>query len=150
LAVLFMYYVMMPVLLLFLVNFGVNIGMGEVKSAEPPPGTVFPVFPVLETDPVSPKLGEAWVNRGVMELRIFMAPPGVTQPASGSAGAAPVGQVYAAPLARSAGIVVQPRVVEFVNLFLTMALGFVVSFQTPVVVLLLGWIGVIKPDTLSK
>lgn len=136
-AALFMYFVMLPVLLLFLVNYGNHVG-DAVITATPPPGTIFGRLPILEGDPPGSALGDVWINQALMEVRIMMTDV-EGKPA-----------VFAVPLARSSGISIQPRIVEFVGLFLTMALGFVIAFQTPVVVLLLGWVGILRPEMMTS
>jgi sec-independent protein translocase protein TatC len=59
-------------------------------------------------------------------------------------------QVFGVRLTSSALIDQVPRVQETVDLLLMMGLAFAAAFQTPVVVLLLGWAGIIKPPMLRK
>lgn len=167
-AVLFMYYVMMPVLLFFLINYPGGVTM-DVRSSPAPSGIVLPVIPVLKADPDQPTAGQFWVNQEVMQLRLALPVPSTSaSPATAAAGAPasaegastvppptalaaePKVEIYAISLAKSAGIVVQPQVANFVGLFLTMALGFVAAFQVPVIVLLLGWVGILKVATMSR
>jgi sec-independent protein translocase protein TatC len=73
----------------------------------------------------------------------------------GEAGVAAAGgtgkvAIWAAPMGRPTGVDLKPRVSDFVSLFLTMALGFVGAFQVPVVVLLLGWIGVVDVSAMRR
>jgi sec-independent protein translocase protein TatC len=136
-SALFLYYVMWPIALHFLIGFGVSVAPLEAPVALPPEGTIFPFVPILASDPPAPMLGHAWINSTLNELRICVA-----------AGPPPV--VKSTPLTTASGIVQQYRVSEYVGLILSMALAFAGGFQTPVVVLLLGWVGLIDTVWLRK
>ncbi|MBL8759138.1 MAG: twin-arginine translocase subunit TatC, partial [Phycisphaerae bacterium] len=127
-AVAFMYFVMLPVLLAFLVAYSAGVGSGASATAAVPEGVVLPMVPALDADPAAPQPGQMWFNRTLHELRLATA---------GEDGTGVV--VWMTAMAKPTGVVLQPRVNEWVSLFLTMALGFVGAFQMPVVVLLLGW-----------
>lgn len=138
-GILFLYFMILPVSLGFLVHFGSDIGRPTPAVAPAPEGTVFPSLPVLDKDPEKPAPGTEWINRTLMEKRI----------------AVPVGDgstvdVYSMPLVRTAGIQQQYRVSEYVDLVLSLALGFAAGFQMPVVILVLGWIGIIDQAFLAK
>lgn len=163
-AVAFMYFVMLPVLLAFLVVFSAGVGSDAAATGAAPAGMVFPSVPVLANDPVDPKPGTLWFNSTLHELRLATAvgntgAPGQTAPpdsgaesapaSAGETGPAPIA-IWAAPMGRPTGVALQPRVSDFVSLFLTMALGFVGAFQVPVVVLLLGWIGVVDVAAMRR
>lgn len=135
---LFLYYVLLPVMLLFFIGFGSTIGRAEPRVAEPPPGIVFPALPVLEADPPAPEIGAEWVNLALMQRRVCV----------GYEGASPV--IVGSELTRGAGVQQQYRVSEYVGMVMTLALAFALAFQTPVVVLLLGWAGLIERHTVGK
>ncbi len=138
-GVMFLYFMILPVSLGFLVHFGSDIGRQTPLTAPAPEGTVFPSLPVLDKDPETPAAGTEWINRTLMEKRIAV-PTG-----DGS-----TVDVYSMPLVRTAGIQQQYRVSEYVDLVLSLALGFAAGFQMPVVILVLGWIGIIDQAFLSR
>jgi sec-independent protein translocase protein TatC len=176
----FMYYVMLPMVLFFFVEFNAKLMSRKNVIVDVPAGAVLPLAPVLDGDPASPAPGQMWINRRLNQLRI--AVPLVDGPApkvtTGDAGkttkssepaAAPVPvpvstgadsapSVVAAPvrvmgmkMAEGTSIVQQDfRISEYVSMVLTFAVAFAIAFQTPVVVLLLGWIGILKPWMLNK
>jgi sec-independent protein translocase protein TatC len=140
----FLYYVMLPAMLHFLIVFGAGLGRPEVKTMERPAGVTFPVIPVLPTDPAETKPGEVWINRELEELRVDVTPA----PEAGKT--APEREVLGTPMTKATGISQQYRVSEYIDLVFTMCLAFVAGFQTPVVVLLLGWVGIVDRKTLAR
>jgi len=134
LGIVFMYFVMLPVVLAFFVDFGASIGAEKVPTGPLPPGMVLSQTPALEFDPIGAAEGQFWINPDRNELR-FMGPNG---------------KVYALPGYQDAGIVPQYRVSAYIGTVLALALGFAVGFQMPVVVLLLGWVGIVELATLRK
>jgi hypothetical protein len=129
---------MLPVILLFLIDFGSSVAKIDIPRAPTPEGLVLPRAPVLEADPTDPQPGEWWVNSTIKELRFCIA-------------AGPDGPVILSDaLTRASGVIQQYRVREYIDLVLSMALAFAAGFQTPVVVLLLGWVGLIDHRWLGK
>ncbi len=171
----FLYYVLLPVTLIFFVRFGMSVAERDPGHAEPPAGLVLPSVPVLDADPPSPKPGQMWVNRDLKQLRIAIAlsgpaaspaptaqenAPDVTDAPVKTDGsmAAEIAEgttdspvvVLGTPLVKDALIRQQYRVSEVVSLVLSFALGIAAAFQVPVVVLLLGWMHVVTPAMLGK
>lgn len=136
----FYYTLVLPVVLSFFIGFGTHLTQPATITAPLPEGVVLGKVPVLAGDPESPAVGDAWVNEPSHQLRIALAPR--------SPGGPPV--VVGVELTQRAGIQQQYRVSEYVRSILTLALGFAVAFQTPVVVLLLGWAGIVTRAWLSK
>lgn len=139
-GVAFMYYVMLPVVLIFFINFGSvgPAGYDAAAVAPVPEGIVLPVIPVLEADPPDPQPGTVWINGPLKELRAFM----------GERDGAPL--ILSSPLVGTGPVMQQYRVSEYVGMILSFALAFAVAFQMPVVVLLLGWAGIIQPTVLVQ
>lgn len=133
-GVLFLYFVIMPVMLAFFIKFGSDVALVPPTTALLPEGTVLPTIPVLAADPPSPTPGTMWFSTELQQLRIAL----------------PNGVIMGADLTKGAGVVQQYRVNEYVSLFLTLALTFAGAFQTPVVVLLLGWVGILDLAVLTK
>lgn len=138
LGALFLYRVVMPLLLVFLIGFGTSIGAATPRREPLPANVTLLQLPILDADPIDPLPGQAWVNTRLSELRVATARPGED----------PV--IYSVDLAASAGISQHYRLSEYIGLFATLCLAFVVAFQTPVVVLLLGWSGFVKREVFIK
>ncbi len=141
LGVLLMYFVMLPLALSFLVNFASTLGPQKIVSAPVPAGVVLPSLPVLAADPAEPKAGEMWVNRELNAIRVCLQGPGED-------GTAPL--IMGTDLSSSGTLAVHLKLSEYIELFLTLALVFALTFQLPVVLLLLGWVGVVNVGMLRK
>ena len=131
-GVVFLYFVILPVILSFFIHFGANVGDSGLALAQPPAETVFGEVPVLNADPIAPEPGQVWINDPLKQIRIAL-------PAKSGEGV----RVLGSALTEAAGIVPQYRISEYVKSFLSMALAFGAGFQLPVVVLLLGWAGIV-------
>ncbi|MFN0012039.1 MAG: twin-arginine translocase subunit TatC [Phycisphaerales bacterium] len=143
-----MYFLVLPIILEFLIGFGAGLGTAPVITAPLPAGITLPAVPVLAADPPDPQPGQAWINRELNELRVCVA---AATDGPGGATRAPVpADIRGTPLSKHTLIVNQLKVSEFLDLFLQLTLAFVVTFQLPVVVLLLGWAGLVTPAMLSK
>ncbi|MEO0513540.1 MAG: twin-arginine translocase subunit TatC [Planctomycetota bacterium] len=136
-AGLFLYYIMLPVVLLFFIGFGSSIGVGSVDIAPPPTDTTFSTAPLLTADPPDPTPGEFWINTDRMEFRLAIDDRGSTS-------------VRAIPLTSGTGVAQQYRVMEYVKLVFSLGLAFGVGFQMPVVILLLGWVGLVERSFLTR
>lgn len=129
---------MLPLVLAFFIGFGSEIGRQVPSVAAPTEGVVFPALPVLAADPPSPGLGEAWINTDLMQMRVCVEVAGDTR------------RIVGSPLTAAPGIIQQYRVTEYIRLLLSLSIAFIAGFQTPIVVLLLGWAGIIEADGLAK
>lgn len=138
-GVAFLYKVILPVALAFLIHFSADLGREAPTIApEIPANTVFTTIPVLAGDPPTPAIGQEWFNTILRQKRLCV----------GMEGTVPV--IVGVPYTSGAGIVPQYKVSEYVDLVLTLALAFAAGFQMPVVVLLLGWLGLIDRKWLAK
>lgn len=150
----FMYYVMLPMVLFFFVEFNARLMSRTTPKMPTPEGVVLPAAPVLDGDPASPLPGQMWINRTLNQLRIAVpavaAAPTTDDSQPQNATPAPI-RIMGMKMAEGTSIVQQDfRISEYISMVLTFAVAFAVAFQTPVVVLLLGWIGIIKPAMLNK
>lgn len=127
----FLYYLLLPLSLQFLILFGSGLAPTTTPTAPLPPGVVLPQAPSLSADPVTAEPGQFWFNPERHELRLAVP--------DGQGGVA----VFSAPMS-SGGIVEQQyRLAEYFDLFLNLGLGFALAFQLPVVLMLLGWTGLV-------
>jgi sec-independent protein translocase protein TatC len=139
-SIAFLYAVILPVMLIWLVGFGVQVGGRANEVAPLPEGITLAHVPVLAADPPPEVLkpGDEWINSTLMERRVCVAV------AEGRA------DVLASMLRRDSLIVQQFSVEKYVSLFFTLALAFALVFQAPVAVLLLGWVGIVDHEFLGK
>lgn len=137
-SVIFMYLAILPVVLAFFIGFSARIDAPHPEVGAMPPGVVLPVFPVLSLDPPSPEPGSVWVNTDLWQLRIAVPD---------EKGAMKIKSVE---IVDGQGIVQQYRISEYIKTLLNLALGFGLAFQTPVVVVMLGWVGIIDPKVMGK
>ena len=135
----FLFRVIMPLILAFVVTFGSDIGSRPHPIATIPEGAKLGTVLVLRGDPPNPKLGEEWIDLTTNERRtcIAVAPDGKTE-------------IMSSPLFKSTGVAQQYRVSQYLDLLTTLTIAFAAGFQTPVVVLVLGWAGLVTPAFLRK
>ncbi len=134
----FFYFFVFPLVLSFMIDWGVMSGMGAAPRAPLPAGVQLPVFPILEHDPESPPLGAIWINRDDLRLNVAV-------PSADGKGVS----IFGTDLGPTATVAPGYRVREYVGTLIMMALSFAAAFQTPVVVLMLGWVGIIDRRFLS-
>lgn len=137
-SVFFLFRVALPLCLAFLVTFGTGLGKHETTKADLPPGIVLPSVPVLDHDPPAPTVGQYWYSRESNEIRVC------TNVVDGSP------DIRSVQTLKSVGVRPEYRVSEYVSLLLSLSLAFAAGFQTPVIVLLLGWVGLVTPAFLRK
>ena len=135
-----MYFGMLPVGLAFLIGFGEDIGGKPVPTAALPAGFTLPSIPMLEADPDKPQPGQYWINRPLEEARMCIAVD--------EKGAPDIRRI--GHLSRATAIETHLKLDTYVDLFLMLLLVFVIAFQLPVVILLLGWSGIVDVKQLSK
>ena len=139
LGVVFMYTVMLPVVLSFFIGFGSSLGATQATTVDVPPGIVLPSVPVFAGDPVSPQVGQSWINSELKQWRVCTALAADGTP-----------EILTSTLqSAKAGLQQSYRLKEYVGMVLMLSLGFAVGFQMPVVILLLGWAGVVEPKDLT-
>jgi sec-independent protein translocase protein TatC len=137
-SVVFMYLAILPVVLAFFIGFSAKIDAPSPAIAPVPEGIVLPQFPVLNRDPSPPEPGSAWINNELKQLRIAV-------PDSNG-----VISIKSVEIVDGQGIVQQYRISEYIKTLLNLALAFGIAFQTPVVVIMLGWVGILEPRAMGK
>ena len=152
LGVAFTYWVLLPVSLLFFLNFATLYP--EIKPQEPgvlmrqllraygataqtAPSTEGQEVPVLvpqvDQDPAEPVDGMLWIHRGEGSLKAVIG-----------------GQVRVLALASKRLITPLPRLGQYVRFAAFMMLGVVIAFQIPVVMLIMGWTGLFDPNQIAR
>ncbi len=162
LGVLFLYYVLLPISLAFLIFF--TTGFPAPDASGPPEGGIIgwvlgaygdphtptpgelaldpgddpqaaaTTFPILESDPANPANGQAWIKQPEGQLRVHINGRTLTYIPL-------VGQSMLAPMI---------EIGQYISFVTMLALAVVVSFQLPVIMMVLGWTRLIEPGWLSK
>lgn len=138
LGVLFMYFVALPAMLAFFIHFTTNLEQPDVGPAELPAGISIPSMPMLHGDPPSPAPGQMWFNETLGQLRMCIAVIDGKPVLRGVA------------LEKATTVVQMPKLAEYLNQFVTFGILFAVAFQTPVVILLMGWIRLVTLEGLRR
>jgi sec-independent protein translocase protein TatC len=136
----FLYKVLLPISLYFLILFGSNIAKSPVETGELPEQVTVAMLndnamPVLDKDPPLEQLrpGAQWLNPGRNEIRIYL-------------GADKVRVIRL----RSDGLIAQEyRIGEYISLLFGLAIVFAIAFQLPVVMLLLSWVDLLRPGAVT-
>ena len=153
-GVLFMYYVMLPVCLWFLISFSASfplVGSGDTSvmfsvinpqsaplvDRAPSNNTTIPdntlsVIPLLTENPPTPTEGQLWLKIPEQQLQVYLD-----------------GQTRTLPLHTTTLINPLIELGQYINFVTVMAVGIVVAFQLPVIMLILGWWRIIDPRMLS-
>lgn len=136
----FAYFVVLPIMLDFLIPMNADMLDSTVQVEKLPVGvTMTPTVTVLQFDPPDPKVGMEWINKTLLERRVVIdiKPDGTPD-------------IVGQPLSHSGSIAQQFRLKETLDLIITTCLATIGGFQTPVVVLLLGWAGILNPKVLKQ
>lgn len=135
-----MYLVMLPIMLHVLMSLTTGIGMTPelipmISDGSPDTRPI----PVLDAAPNAAQLGQMWIDSGTSTLNLTV---GTDRPE--------MLQILSVPLQGNAVVSQVFQLTSFINFVLLLMLGITVAFQMPLVILLLGWIGVVTPDWLSR
>jgi sec-independent protein translocase protein TatC len=144
----FMYYIMLPFALFFFVHFNDTLlHRPPTPIVEAAPETVIPAFPQFAGDPKEVHAGQIWINTERRAVRVAIWDPKAKTQADREKNPP---RILSLPLQSDSFVVQQYKVGEYVSLVLTFGLAFAVAFQTPIVVLLLGWTGLMSRKTLAS
>lgn len=158
LAVSFTYYILLPVSLLFFLQFASHYPKVELQSPNPvmqllldaygdqpgEPGVsgpdvlaaenvALPIFPVLDQDPADPVEGNLWINQKEGKLKAV-----VNQ------------QIRIVGLQSDRLISPLPQLGDYVRFAAMMMFGVTLAFQLPVIMLVLGWTQLFDPSTIAS
>ena len=135
-GLLLLYFAFLPMMLDVLVSFGsqqperIAITGGDV-----PAGVT--ALPTLAQPPSSPVPGQVWLTPDHRLAVAVQVDPGAVE-------------VLSVPLVASSRLAQQFRLSEYLDFTLDFAMATALAFQTPLVVLLLGWLGVVTPQALGQ
>lgn len=140
LACLFLYKLMLPISLYFLISFGAHMAQSTPPTAPLPEGVTAQqlqgALPILHADP--PKdiraPGMLWLNDELRQLRFVM----------------PDGTIMNMPLRSDALVSQQFRIESYINLVFWLGTAFIIAFQLPLVMLLAAWTGILRAEDLAK
>ena len=152
-GVLFMYYIMLPVSLWFLISFSASFPLTDqsnqsfmfsvinpptVSLTQPSGNTAAlktrpTVIPLLNENPPAPIEGQLWLKMPEQQLRFYID-----------------GQIRTLPLHTATLINPMIEIGQYINFVSVMAVGIVVAFQLPVIMLILGWWSIVDPHLLSR
>jgi len=136
-GLLLLYFIMLPLMLHVLVMFGANINLGP----DPDPRILEALratedIPLRTAPPEPLEAGQVWMEAPKMELYVALADE------DGAIAATLVPRSFSGQIAQTF------RVSYVLNFTLVLMLGIVVAFQMPLVILLLGWMGLASTDWL--
>lgn len=132
-------WVLLPAMMHVLVGFGMpEAQMRTVAqpSEAPAAGPAAPLLPVLTQPPEHPLPGQAWITP---DHQFMVALP------VGDGGTV---EILSMQLVRAGTLAQQYRLSEYLDFVLMLMLGTAVAFQLPIVVMLLGWVGIVEVSTL--
>ncbi|MFA9479799.1 twin-arginine translocase subunit TatC [Phycisphaerales bacterium AB-hyl4] len=157
-AVMFTYHILLPVSLVFLINFAtfypevepgqpgfmVRVLTGATpapvvdpdapaQSAEPVVEGLFDRLSVYDIDPASPEEGQLWVNRHERRIKLHLD-----------------GQTQVISIGSRRMVDALPELSEYVKFAAMIGLGVVIAFQLPVFMLVVGWTGLIDPNVIAR
>jgi Sec-independent protein secretion pathway component TatC len=140
-----MYFIMLPLMLRMLVLFGTSLQLGGATVADDPRvAAVIADSPAIElrmSTPASPAPGEVWLEWPQMDLYMAVAE---SADADGGSGV----EIVLVPTPSGSIISQEFRLTTYIDFVLLLMLGIVVAFQMPLVILLLGWVGIVSEKEL--
>lgn len=140
-GLLFAYFVVFTVMLKFLVVFNAKVLDRPILVAPLPEGVkLVASIPVLAADPPEPPIGAEWINTSLMERRVCIG----ADPKTGAP------DIVGSLLSHSGAIQQAYRIKDSLDLVITTCLASIAGFQTPAVVLVLGWAGLVTPKSLGR
>jgi len=155
LAVMFTYYILLPVSLAFFINFVTFYPEVDLTSEAPivtqwvlnpyitkhervyPEGFVFDTeplqLPILEARPENPKTGQIWINSDLGRVEMFFDD-----------------ELRVIAQRSNKLITPLPAMNEYIRFAVFMMLGNVIAFQLPVIMLVLGWAQIFDPRGIAS
>jgi Sec-independent protein secretion pathway component TatC len=133
-----MYFAILPLMLRGLIAMSGNIP--TLVDVTPSSAAVGPTLPLLAADPAAPAPGSSWVNTTEHTVRVAVP--------FGDSGTQ--AEILSLPMVRPGTLMQVYHLSNYISLIIMLALGTALSFQVPVVTLLLGWMGLVDAPMLRK
>lgn len=138
LGLLLMYFVMLPVILDFMVTLAGNVEMNTTSIVAGERASDIS-YPILDATPAQAAVGDAWVKM----------PEGVLTIAIPSAESQSL-ETLTIPLSHGSLISQQFQLSSYLGFVIMLMFAIAVAFQLPMVMLLLGWLGIANPEWLRN
>ena len=142
-----LYWVMLPLMLRVLISFGVpapaplsNLDLSNDTNGEAIDSGFSQRIPITNTPPDGLKPGTLWIDADSRSLMIVM-------PVAGSEDQFEIGSVA---VNREGTISQEFRLAEYISFVLILMLAIAIAFQMPLVIVLLGWMGMADRRFLEK
>lgn len=136
-AMAFLYKILLPVSLVFLIAFGTHLVENSTPRAQLPEGVAVGSIPIVpgDLDATDLLIGATWINTHLGELRIKVGPG--------------PDDVRGIRLTGKGAISQQYRIGDYISLVFTLGLVFAIAFQLPLALLLLSWSGILEAKDLK-
>ena len=131
-----MYYIMLPIILNFMVTMAGNVEMNDT-SIDVSESMSSIVFPIVETNPEAAAAGDAWIKMPEGVLTVAVPSNDVD-----------VLKTLNIPMNHGSLISQQFQLSSYLSFVIMLMFAIAVAFQLPMVMLLLGWLGVVTPQWL--
>ena len=131
-----MYYIMLPIILNFMVTMAGNVEMNDTSIAVSESMSNI-VFPIMETNPEAASAGDAWIKMPEGVLTVAVPTNDVD-----------VLKTLNIPMNHGSLISQQFQLSSYLSFVIMLMFAIAVAFQLPMVMLLLGWLGVVTPQWL--
>ncbi len=151
-GVLFLYFVVLPIVLNFFISFNRSFGIPEdntsvlqqiltgpatpMETPDAAGAAPAPTVPLVQGDPPSPVPGSAWIDVNARRLK-FQTPQGILSiPLQLGAAGSAVQSLFA--------------IDAYISFVLSLTLAFGLAFQLPIVVYFLARLGIVSPDAMMR
>ena len=151
-----LYYIMLPLMLMVLVKFGTALLPSPGNATDDPRVQAvlesIESVPILTKPPNPAEPGDAWLSWPDLDLRVAVeravegdASDGQASTEDGAA-AAPLVEIIRVP--RRPVMSQEFRLGAYLDFVMLLILAISIAFQMPLVILLLGWVGIVRIETL--
>lgn len=136
-----MYFFMLPLMLQVLMSIGGSLEAPPhliTIAADAAPTEGLGSLPLLQEEPASPQPGDAWIlmPKGILQVAVH-AQEGFIR-------------IIQLPMEGTGAIWQAFRLTSYINFVLILLLGITIAFQMPLVIVLLGWIGIVNVEFLKR
>ncbi|HEB61108.1 MAG TPA: preprotein translocase subunit TatC [Phycisphaeraceae bacterium] len=133
LGLVFLYTVLIPISMNFFVSFGAGFKPTDrIVEVQPNTEDILQI-PIVGEDPPDPVVGQLYFKIPENQLRIFTGE-----------------RVLVTPFSVKTLLAQQIQLNKYINLVMVLSLTFPLAFQLPVIMLLLGWSGLVEVDMFRK